>query len=153
MIDRSAGNESDQRVIRLASTTKDGVLSCGHGVCRAASRLPLEGAKMVATFKPSFGGSIFLIVALLAAARPGPAAADDRGAIPLQARIPCMVGHLFEPGPIVGGHNRQPTVREYQARAWRSCWNSSKETPTAVPRRRPALKRSGSCRRRVKRPL
>src|SRR4029077_8373346 len=38
-------------------------------------------------------------------------------------------------------------------RAWRSCWNSSKETPTAVPRRRPALKRSGSCRRRVKRPL
>jgi len=92
------------------------MLSCGHGVCRAASRLPLEGAKMVAPFKPSFGGSIFLIVALLAAARPGPAAADDRGAIPLQARIPCMVGHLFEPGPIVGGHNRQPTVREFQAR-------------------------------------
>ena len=68
---------------------------------------------MVATFKASFGGSIFLIVALLAAA---PAAASDRGAIPLQARTPCMVGHRFEPGPIVGGHNRQPTVREYQAR-------------------------------------
>jgi hypothetical protein len=115
VIDRSAGNESDQRVIRLASTPKDGVLSCGHGVCGAASRLPLEGAKMVATFKPSFGGSIFLIVALLAAARPDPAAASDRGAIPLQART-CMVGHRFEPGPIVGGHNRQPTVREFQAR-------------------------------------
>jgi hypothetical protein len=71
---------------------------------------------MVALFKPNFGGSIFLIVALLAAARPGPAAADDRGAIPLQARIPCMAGHRFEPGPIVGGHNRQPTVREFQAR-------------------------------------
>ena len=109
MIDWSAGNESDQRVIRLTSTTKDGVLSCVHGGCRAASRLPFEGAKMVATFKPSFGGSIFLIVALLAAARPVPAAADDRGA-------PCMVGHRFEPGPIVGGHNRQPTVREFQAR-------------------------------------
>jgi hypothetical protein len=68
---------------------------------------------MVATFKASFGGSIFLIVALLAAA---PAAASDRGAIPLQARTPCMVGHRFEPGPIVGGHNRQPTVREFQAR-------------------------------------
>jgi hypothetical protein len=27
-----------------------------------------------------------------------------------------MVGHRFEPGPIVGGHNRQPTVREFQAR-------------------------------------
>jgi hypothetical protein len=71
---------------------------------------------MVATFKPSFGGSIFLIVALLAAARPDPAAASDRGAIPSQARTPCVVGHRFEPGPIVGGHNRQPTVREFQAR-------------------------------------
>jgi hypothetical protein len=71
---------------------------------------------MVATFKPSFGGSIFLIVALLAAARPDPAAASDRGDIPLQARTPCTVGHRFEPGPIVGGHNRQPTVREFQAR-------------------------------------
>jgi hypothetical protein len=27
-----------------------------------------------------------------------------------------MVGHRFEAGPIVGGHNRQPTVREFQAR-------------------------------------
>jgi hypothetical protein len=71
---------------------------------------------MVALFKPNFGGSIFLIVALLAAATPGPAAADDRGVIPLQARIPCMAGPRFEPGPIVGGHNRQPTVREFQAR-------------------------------------
>lgn len=70
---------------------------------------------MVAPFKPSFGGSIFLIVALLAAARPDPAAASDHGAIPLQART-CMVGHRFESGPIVGGHNRQPTVREFQAR-------------------------------------
>src|SRR4029077_7169630 len=91
VIDWSAGNEFDQRVIRLTSTTKGGVLSCGHGVCRAASRLPLEGAKMVAPFKPSFGGSIFLIVALLAAARPDPAAASDRGAIPSQARTPCVV--------------------------------------------------------------
>jgi hypothetical protein len=70
---------------------------------------------MVATFKASFGGSVFLIVALLAAARPVPAAASDRGAIRLQARTPC-IGHRFEPGPIVGGHNRQPTVREFQAR-------------------------------------
>jgi hypothetical protein len=71
---------------------------------------------MVAPFKPSFGGSIFLIAALLAAAGPGPAAADDRGAIPQQVRTPCMVAHRFEPGPIVGGHNRQPTVREFQTR-------------------------------------
>lgn len=61
-------------------------------------------------------GPFFSLSPLLAAARPVPAAASDRGAIPLQARTPCMVGHRFEPGPIVGGHNRQPTVREFQAR-------------------------------------
>jgi hypothetical protein len=71
---------------------------------------------MVAPFRASFGVSIFIIVALLAAARPDSAAAEDRGAIPLQGRTPCMVRHRFEPGPIVGGHNRQPTVREFQAR-------------------------------------
>jgi hypothetical protein len=92
------------------------MLSCAHGVCRVASRLPLEGAKMVAPFRASFSVYIFIIVAPLAAARPDPAAADDRGAILLQARTPCMVGHRFEPGPIVGGHNRQPTVPEFQAR-------------------------------------
>jgi hypothetical protein len=27
-----------------------------------------------------------------------------------------MVGHRFEPGPVVGGRDRQPTVREFQAR-------------------------------------
>jgi hypothetical protein len=70
---------------------------------------------MVAPLRVSFG-VFFIIVALLAAARPDPAAADDRGAIPLQVRSPCMVGHRFEPGPIIGGHNRQPTVREFQAR-------------------------------------
>jgi hypothetical protein len=71
---------------------------------------------MVAAFKPSFGGAIFLIVALLAAARSDPAAASDRGVIALQVRTPCMVGHRFEPGPIVGSRNRQSTVREFQAR-------------------------------------
>jgi len=71
---------------------------------------------MVAPFRPSFGVFIFVIIALLAAARPGPAVAENRGAIPLQARTPCMVGHRFEPGAIAGGHNRQPTVREFEAR-------------------------------------
>jgi hypothetical protein len=71
---------------------------------------------MVAPFRPSFGVFIFIIVILVTAARPSPAAAEDRDAIPLQARTPCTVGHLFEPGPIVGGHNHQPTIREFQAR-------------------------------------
>jgi hypothetical protein len=59
---------------------------------------------------------IFVLVALLAAAPPNPAAAEDRGAIPLPARTACVAGHRFEPGPIVGGHDRQPTAREFQAR-------------------------------------
>jgi hypothetical protein len=43
-------------------------------------------------------------------AQPGPAAADDsRG-------MPCLVGHRFEPGPIVNGHNNQPTRGEFEAR-------------------------------------
>jgi hypothetical protein len=71
---------------------------------------------MVAPFRTSFGLFIVVIVALLAAARPDPAAAEDRGTIPLQAPTQCIVGHRFEPGPIVGGHNLQPTVREFQAR-------------------------------------
>lgn len=71
---------------------------------------------MVAPFRTSFGVFISVIVALLAAARPDPAAAEDHGTIPLQGRTQCMVGHRFEPGPIVGGHNRQPTLREFQAR-------------------------------------
>lgn len=28
----------------------------------------------------------------------------------------CVVGHRFEPGPIVEGHNRQPTPLEFDAR-------------------------------------
>jgi hypothetical protein len=67
-------------------------------------------------FGPSFGALIFALVALLAAAWPDPAPAEDRGAIPIQAQTACVVGHRFEPGPIVGGHDRQPTVREFRAR-------------------------------------
>jgi hypothetical protein len=29
---------------------------------------------------------------------------------------PCVTGHLFEPGPIVNGHNRQPTQTEIEER-------------------------------------
>ncbi|HEY2245598.1 MAG: hypothetical protein WB689_17035 [Xanthobacteraceae bacterium] len=67
-------------------------------------------------FGPSFGAFIFALVALLAAARPNSATAEERGAIRIQAQTSCMVGHRFEPGPVVGGRNRQPTVREFQER-------------------------------------
>jgi hypothetical protein len=36
---------------------------------------------------------------------------------------PCITGHLFEPGPIVNGHNRQPTQAEIDERT-RELWAS-----------------------------
>jgi hypothetical protein len=38
---------------------------------------------------------------------------------------PCIIGHRFEPGPIVNGHHRQPTQSEVDARA-RELWARSK---------------------------
>src|ERR1700753_2184842 len=58
---------------------------------------------------------ILVLVGMLVAAQPTPAAAADHTVLPLPPKI-CVVVHRFEPGPIVGGHNRQPTVREFQAR-------------------------------------
>jgi hypothetical protein len=53
--------------------------------------------------------------AMLALARPVPASADSEG--PRSDRTePCIVGHRFEPGPIVDGHYRQPTPAEFEAR-------------------------------------
>jgi hypothetical protein len=37
---------------------------------------------------------------------------------------PCLVGHLFEPGPIVNGHHRQPTQEEIEERLG-ELWTSS----------------------------
>jgi hypothetical protein len=67
-------------------------------------------------FGPSFGAFIFALVALLATARPNSATAEERAANPIKGQTSCVVGHRFEPGPIIGGRNRQPTVREFQAR-------------------------------------
>src|SRR5690242_11770941 len=77
----------------------------------------VEDHKVVVRFGRSFGALIFAFAAMLAAAQPDPATAEDRGAaLPLQVRSGCIVGHRFTPGPIAGGHNRQPTVPEFQAR-------------------------------------
>jgi hypothetical protein len=75
-----------------------------------------SGTKMVVTFQSRFAAFILGLGAVLAAAQPNPAGADDLSAIPAPALNACTVGHRFEPGPIAGGHNRQPTVREFQAR-------------------------------------
>jgi hypothetical protein len=58
----------------------------------------------------------FGLIAMLAVAPPGSAAADDGGGAQSEGTAPCIVGHRFEPGPIVDGHYRQPTPGEFEAR-------------------------------------
>ena len=71
---------------------------------------------MVLPFRRSLGAFIFALAAMIAAAQPELATAKDRGTILSQVQNACIVGHRFEPGPIAGGRDRQPTVSEYQAR-------------------------------------
>ena len=70
---------------------------------------------MAVPFEGSFSAFIFALTAILAAAQANPGAAENGVAI-LIAPNACIAGHRFEPGPILEGHNRQPTVREFQAR-------------------------------------
>jgi hypothetical protein len=56
------------------------------------------------------------LAAIVAVAQPSPAAAHDSEATQSMAIEPCVTGYRFEPGPIVDGHNRQPTPREFEAR-------------------------------------
>lgn len=56
------------------------------------------------------------LAAIVAVAQPSPAAARDSEATQSMGIEPCVIGHRFEPGPIVDGHNRQPTPREFEAR-------------------------------------
>ena len=55
--------------------------------------------------------SLFTVIAV---APPSPAAADNLGEAKFEGTASC--GHRFEPGPIVNGHNRQPTPAEFEAR-------------------------------------
>lgn len=54
------------------------------------------------------------LFALITVARPSAAAADNLGETKFEATASC--GHRFVPGPIVNGHNRQPTRAEFEAR-------------------------------------
>ena len=76
----------------------------------------VEGHKVLVPFRRSFGALIFALAAMLSTARPDPATAENRRTIPIPARSGCIVGHRFTPGPIEGGHNRQPTTPEFQVR-------------------------------------
>jgi hypothetical protein len=56
------------------------------------------------------------LAATLAVAQPGSAVAEEGEGTQSEGAQPCIVGHRFEPGPIVDGHNRQPTRAEFEAR-------------------------------------
>lgn len=71
---------------------------------------------MVVRFRRRVGVLIFALAAMLATAKLDLAVAEDPGVIPVRAPNGCIVGHRFEPGPIVKGYHRQPTAREFQAR-------------------------------------
>jgi len=71
---------------------------------------------MAVPFGGSFSAFIFALTAILAAAQANPAATENGVATLPHASNACIAGHRFEPGPILEGHNRQPTVREFQAR-------------------------------------
>jgi hypothetical protein len=71
---------------------------------------------MIVRLGPSFTGFILALAAMLVAAQSDLTATQGRGAASLPAPSSCMIRHRFEPGPIVEGHNRQPTLREFHAR-------------------------------------
>jgi hypothetical protein len=62
----------------------------------------------------TFACSLFAMLAWAQSAPP--AAADGSEGTQFGRTEPCIVGHRFEPGPIVGGHYRQPTQAEFEAR-------------------------------------
>jgi hypothetical protein len=89
--------------------------------------------------------------AMLTIAQLSGAAAGIREGVQSEGAVPCVIGHRFEPGPIVGGHNRQPTPAEFEARtrelmAWS---HRSAGSCSVLPDRRrftrfPALRRRRS---------
>jgi hypothetical protein len=115
-IERHHQGQREFGAVAAAAQPEDRLIAMTTNSTRTMGKCSNGGGISSFPFGPSFGAFIFALVALLAAARSNLAVAEDRGAISIRARTACMVGHQFEPGPIVGGHNRQPTVREFQAR-------------------------------------
>src|SRR5579864_2549708 len=87
-----------------------------EALSRALAVRRIFKGEIVVPFRRSFSALILALAAVLAAAQPDQAAAEDSGAIPLRAANGCIVGYRFEPGPIVNGNHRQPTPHEFEAR-------------------------------------
>lgn len=82
----------------------------------------------------------YALFAGIAVAPPSPAAAGNRSEPKSEGAVSYVCGHGFEPGPIVDGHNRQPTPTEFEARR-RELGMLLKSTPTA-----PIHSQAGVCR-------
>jgi hypothetical protein len=90
------------------------------------------GAKEIVMVRPSgltfalaLAAGLLGVVALIP---PNPAAADSRTA------VSDICGHKFEPGPIVDGHNRQPTPAEFEARIRQYSCSNTQCSPSAPSR-------------------
>jgi hypothetical protein len=79
----------------------------------------------VITFALALAFGLLGVVALFP---PSPAAADSRTA------VSDVCGHKFEPGPIVNGHNRQPTPAEFEARIRQYSCSNTQCSPRAPSR-------------------
>ena len=85
----------------------------------AGKRLFLKGLYMVALSRRVVTALTLGcgLSAMLTITQPGWAATDIGEGAQSVGAVPCVIGHhQFEPGPIVGGHNRQPTPAEFEAR-------------------------------------
>src|SRR5260370_37611150 len=85
---------------------------CRHAVSFRRDRTMVALSRRIVTALTLACG----LSAMLAVAQPVPAAADDSEGTQSEGTAPCVVGHRFEPGPIVDGHYRQPTRGEFEAR-------------------------------------
>ena len=105
----------------------------------SSPQLFVEYPKLVVPFRRSFGALIVALAAMLAAAQPDPATAEDRGAIPLQARS----GALSDIDSSQG-RSWEATIGNLQFANFNggcvSCWNWSKRMLTTALDRRSVMR-------------
>ena len=73
----------------------------------------MTGPSRIAMLPLALASGLFVLIGVASAS---PAAADGRDGRQFLETDYHLCGHRFEPGPIVGGHNRQPTPAEFEAR-------------------------------------
>jgi hypothetical protein len=91
-----------------------------------------------------FVPTLTLVLFVIAVVLPCSAAADSRAGPRFEATASILCAHRFEPGPIVNGHNRQPTPAEFEARirqytcSQKGCSSLPQgETPVIIAKNKP----------------